>query len=352
MISAFFEQDQKITWTESLNQLNRAVLSSTFEHEILSFEEAKSLSDIYHGLSTTSEFNGTTLDRIQARDVLITRNLKLVRKISLSTRNTFRHVEIEDIFQSGTIGLIRAVEKWDPSREFQFSTYATWHIRQSISRFLLDNYSVIRIPIHLTDKISKVKSYLIQYLDFFECEPEVLEAADALEISENEYIQCRAALFEYESFEVEFKNNPIVFETLNYKQKTCEIYADPSNVIELGLLTDELFNVLDTLSDREAGVIAMRFGLADGFCHSLDEIGKFYGVTRERIRQIETKTMLKLRHPTRSILLREYLDFEESQWETKTLKYTRYPPVSGSDLDFDDLDTLEIISHDLYCGSW
>jgi RNA polymerase primary sigma factor len=350
LIGELFEQEQKITWTEGLNQLNRAALRSTFEHEILTFDEAKSLSDIYHGLSTTSQFNGTTLDSKSARDILITRNLKLVRKISLSTRNTFRHVEIEDIFQCGTIGLIRAVEKWDPSREFQFSTYATWHIRQSISRFILDNYSTIRIPIYLTDKLSKVKSYLIQYLDFFECEPEVLEAADALEISENDYIQCRAALFTYTSFEVEFENNPTLFETLNYRQGTCEIYADPSIVIELDFLSKELSNALDTLSEREAGVIAMRFGLTDGFCHSLEEIGNVYGVTRERIRQIETKTMSKLRNPARSFLLREYLDFEESQWESKPLKSTRYPSVSSIDLNFDDLESFDVVSPDLYCG--
>jgi len=352
LISELFEQDQKITWTESLAQLNRATIRSTFEHEILTFDDAKLLSDIYHGLSTTLEFNGSTIDSISARDILITRNLKLVRKISLSTRNTFRNVEIEDIFQSGTIGLIRAVEKWDPSREFQFSTFATWHIRQSISRFILDNYSTIRIPIYLTDKLSKVKSYLIQYLDFFECEPEVLEAADALEISENEYIQCRAALFTYKSFEVEFHNNPIFFETLNYRQETCDIFSDPSNVIELDFLNRELARVLDTLSEREAGVIALRFGLTDGFCHSLEEIGHVYGVTRERIRQIEAKTMSKLRNPARSFLLREYLDFEESRWESKILKSTRYQSVSHIDLNTDDLECFDVVSPYFYCGGW
>lgn len=344
------EERPKISWTEGLNQLGLRLHNSTFQHEILTFDEAKALSEIYHGTAAHFEFNGTTINSFQAREILITRNLKLVRRIALTLRNTFGDVEIEDIFQSGIIGLIRAVEKWDPSREFQFSTYATWHIRQSIFRFILDNYFTIRIPIYLTDKLTKVKSYLIQYIDFFECEPEALEAADALDISESEYHQCRAALFVYTSFEKEFETNPSYFERLNYSQESCEIFSNPSNVLELMQLSEELSNVLDTLSEREAGVIAMRFGLTNGTCLSLDEIGRVYGLSRERIRQIEAKTMTKLRNPARSSFLREYLDFEDSRWESQPLKITRNLADPLLDLDLDEVEIHVNVSHELYCG--
>jgi RNA polymerase primary sigma factor len=352
LIVDLFEDTEKISWSDALSQLNRTLIDSTFKHKVLAFEEAKKLSEILHGTTDETEFEGELLDTNQARDILITRNLKLVRKIALSMRNSFKDVDIEDLCQSGTMGLIRAVEKWDPSREFQFSTYATWHIRQSITRFTLDNYSTIRIPIYLSDKLAKVKSYLVQYVDFFDCEPETLEAADALEISESEYLVCRNALFSFTSFETELEANRSFLERQNYRQESCELFIDPARSIELSLLSDELSNILDTLSEREAGVIALRFGLTNGCCYSLEEIGKVYGVTRERIRQIEAKTMSKLRNPARSQFLLDYLDFEEARWESKAIHtkdpYYSYPPEGDSE----DHDSAGFVSHELYCGGW
>ena len=350
MIKDLLEQTDNHPWSDSLQQLNNALLQSTFEHKVLTFEDAKKLSDLYRRISNQSEFEGIYLDRNQAREILIMRNLKLVRRIALSMRNHFNHVEIEDLFQSGILGLIRAVEKWDPAREFQFSTYATWHIRQSITRFTLDNYFQIRIPIYLSDKLLRVKAYLTQYIEFFEFEPETLEAADSLEITEDEYLTCREAIFSFISFEKEVESNSLFLETLNSRQESCELFTDPSKYLELELLSQDLFRILNTLSEREAGVIALRFGLVGGKCHSLDEIGKVYGVTRERIRQIESKTMSKLRHPARTEILHEYLDFEEARWENPLARRRnlRMPNFMHEDLEEDE--GLVIVSSDLYCG--
>lgn len=352
MIDFLLEEGQKRTWHESLSQLNVDFPASIFDHKVLSFEEAKKLSDIYRGCSDDNIFDQNFLDSNQAREIFILRNLKLVRRISLIMRNAYENVEIADIFQSGIIGLIRAVEKWDPKREFQFSTYATWHIRQSISRFILDNYSPIRIPIYLIDKLSKTRNYLVQYLDFFEIEPGPLEAADALEISEAEYLNNRSALFSYLSYESELEKNPLFYETLNSRVRACELYSDPQNIIELDLLAEDLHRILDTLSDREAGVIALRFGLIDGLCQPLEVIGKIYGVTRERIRQIEGKAMSKLRHPARSELLREYLELQDARWEAGIPAHRRLVDANTDFYESAEDSLLRIVSSELYCEGW
>jgi RNA polymerase primary sigma factor len=352
LIDFLLEESQKRTWNESLSQLNVAIPRATFDHKVLSFDEAKRLSEIYRGCSNDQTFEQVSLNSNQAREILILRNLKLVRRISLIMRNTYKDVEIEDIFQSGVMGLIRAVEKWDPGREFQFSTYATWHIRQSISRFILDNYAPIRIPIYLTDKLARIRNYLVQYLDFFEFEPEPLEAADALEISEAEYLNHKSSLFSFVSYESELQKNSLLYETLNSRDGGCELYSDPQNFIELNFLTEDLHRILDTLSEREAGVIALRFGLIDGVCRPLEDIGKVYGVTRERIRQIEGKTMSKLRHPARTELLREYLEIVDARWETSIPARKRHFDASADVYELDEELSIRIVSSELYCEGW
>jgi RNA polymerase primary sigma factor len=352
LIEDLMSQDEFIPWSESVHKLNSKLLDSTFNHSILSFEDAKQLSEILKGTSVTNEFEGIAITPQMARELLIRRNLKLVRQIALSMRNTFNNVEIEDLFQSGTLGLMRAVEKWDPDREFQFSTYATWHIRQAISRFTLDNYYTIRIPIHLVDKLVRVKRYLIQYIDFFNCEPEVIEAADALEISVSEYLNCREAIFFYSSYESELQRNPGVIEGVYIQLEKCELFGNPSDIVDFNLLSEDLNAILSTLAEREAGVIALRFGLVNGKCHTLDEIGKIYGVTRERIRQIESKVMAKLRHPARSELLREYLDLAEGSNESRVAKLG-ISTNTDIELDWDcDSDCWEILNRELFCGGW
>jgi RNA polymerase sigma factor (sigma-70 family) len=347
-----YEEHNRKTWSESLREINQAFSENFFKHEVLTFDEAKKLSEIYRGCSEDNEFQGKVISSDQAKEIFVSRNLKLVRRIVLVMRNTFEQVEMSDLFQSGMLGLIRAVEKWDPDREFQFSTYATWHIRQTITRFTLDNYVPIRIPIYLADKIIRVKNYLTQYIDFFDFEPDATEAADALDMTEDEYLNCREAMFSFVSFEDSFESSRLYFETSNFREPHCEIYSDPANSLSYHFLAQELHSVLDTLSDREAGIIALRFGLATGACHTLEDIGQIYGVTRERIRQIEAKTMSRLRHPSRSDHLREYLDINDPRWEANNGIQASQGESELDVLETENENYPAIVSHELYCGGW
>lgn len=274
--------------------------SKLFSHPILTYEECKELSEVM--------VSGNAEEALAAKQKFVLCNLKLVRQIALGYRKTYSSVEIEDLFQMGVIGLIRATEKWDPSREFMFSTYATWWIRQSLTRNATDFGSLIRIPVHMKERIYKVEEYLENYSEFFGFDSEDLEAADALQISEKEYLQIKEAIFSFTSMNsIIGRNSELTLEIVNPNIEESD-FCDPITLVERGTFVEQLNSVLDTLSEREAGVISRRFGVNCDGPMKLDDIGKIYGVTRERIRQIESKCMTKLRHPSRSQVLKDYLD--------------------------------------------
>jgi len=288
--------------------LNEKLDARLFQHPILSFERCRELSEIINA--------GDEKNADAAKKEFVACNLKLVRQIALGYRKTYPEVEIEDLFQMGVIGLIRATEKWDPLREFMFSTYATWWIRQSITRNATDFGSMIRIPVHMKERLDKVQSYLENYFDFFGFDPEPLEAADALQINEMEYKQIRESAFSFVSLrKVLDSSSELSVGVINSNFESKSI-CDSLRLIEWDNFVEQLNNVLATLTEREAGVVAMRFGINSDAPMTLEEIGKIYGVTRERIRQIESKAMTKLRHPSRSLVLKDYLagfDFEVHQ---------------------------------------
>lgn len=290
---------EKSPWAIAAETLNEMLEARLFNHQILTYEECKELSDII--ASDNAE------EALAAKQKFVMCNLKLVRQIALGYRKTYPSVEIEDLFQMGVIGLIRATEKWDPSREFMFSTYATWWIRQSLTRNATDFGSLIRIPVHMKEKIYKVEEYLENYNEFFGFDPEDLEAADALEISEKEYLQITEAIYSFSSIHSITNRNSELSCNVVYPNIQESDFCDPSSLIERNMFVEQLNNILDTLTEREAGVISRRFGVNCDGSMTLDEIGKIYGVTRERIRQIESKCMTKLRHPSRSRVLKDYL---------------------------------------------
>ena len=267
------------------------------------FAEEKLNSNMKMTVTLRGDLEWIAEDGRRAKNHLLEANLRLV--VSLAKRYTGRGMLFLDLIQEGNLGLIRAVEKFDYTKGYKFSTYATWWIRQAITRAMADQARTIRIPVHMVEVINKLARVQRQMLQDLGREPTPEELAKELDMTPEKVVEVQ-----------KYGREPISLHTPLGEDGDSE-FGDliedseaivPADAVSFTLLQEQLDSVLDTLSEREAGVVKMRFGLTDGQPKTLDEIGKVYGVTRERIRQIESKTMSKLRHPSRSQVLRDYLD--------------------------------------------
>lgn len=286
-----------------LNAEQEVELAMRIEAGLFAEEKYNSLTVAKQKTKDGRELSAVARDGRRAKEHLLSANLRLV--VSLAKRYTGRGMQFLDLIQEGNLGLIRAVEKFDYTKGFKFSTYATWWIRQAITRAMADQARTIRIPVHMVEVINKLARVQRQLLQDLGREPTPEELAAELDMTPEKVVEVQ-----------KYGREPISLHTPLGEDGDSEfgdLIEDTEAVVPLdavanAMLLSTLESVLVSLSEREAGVIRMRYGLGDGIPKTLDQIGENFGVTRERIRQIEQKTMAKLRHPARAQLLREFLE--------------------------------------------
>ncbi|WP_280233102.1 RNA polymerase sigma factor [Nocardia cyriacigeorgica] len=301
-VRAYLKQIGKVAL---LNAEEEVELAKRIEAGLFAAEKMREFAEQGEKLpvATRRDFNWIIRDGNRAKNHLLEANLRLV--VSLAKRYTGRGMAFLDLIQEGNLGLIRAVEKFDYTKGYKFSTYATWWIRQAITRAMADQARTIRIPVHMVEVINKLGRIQRELLQDLGREPTPEELAKEMDITPEKVLEIQ-----------QYAREPISLDQTIGDEGDSQLgdFIEDSeavvavDAVSFTLLQDQLQSVLETLSEREAGVVRLRFGLTDGQPRTLDEIGQVYGVTRERIRQIESKTMSKLRHPSRSQVLRDYLD--------------------------------------------
>ncbi|MCR2800896.1 RNA polymerase sigma factor [Microbacterium sp. zg-Y818] len=286
-----------------LNAAEEVELAMRIEAGLFAEEKLSHMSASEKSSQLGLDLQWVARDGHRAKSHLLGANLRLV--VSLAKRYTGRGMQFLDLIQEGNLGLIRAVEKFDYTKGFKFSTYATWWIRQAITRAMADQARTIRIPVHMVEVINKLARVQRQMLQDLGREPTPEELSRELDMTPEKVVEVQ-----------KYGREPISLHTPLGEDGDSE-FGDliedteavvPADAVGFTMLQRQLESLLDSLSEREAGVIRMRFGLGDGQPKTLDQIGDTFGVTRERIRQIESKTMAKLRHPSRSQSLRDYLE--------------------------------------------
>jgi len=301
-VRAYLKQIGKVAL---LNAEEEVDLAKRIEAGLYAAERLRQADEANEKLTTQMrrDLRWIVRDGERAKNHLLEANLRLV--VSLAKRYTGRGMAFLDLIQEGNLGLIRAVEKFDYTKGYKFSTYATWWIRQAITRAMADQARTIRIPVHMVEVINKLGRIQRELLQDLGREPTPEELAKEMDITPDKVLEIQ-----------QYAREPISLDQTIGDEGDSQLgdFIEDSeavvavDAVSFTLLQDQLQSVLQTLSEREAGVVKLRFGLTDGQPRTLDEIGQVYGVTRERIRQIESKTMSKLRHPSRSQVLRDYLD--------------------------------------------
>jgi RNA polymerase primary sigma factor len=301
-VRAYLNQIGKVAL---LNAEEEVGLATRIEAGLYAAERVSRAEDVTEKLSPQlrRDLRWIVRDGERAKNHLLEANLRLV--VSLAKRYTGRGMPFLDVIQEGNLGLIRAVEKFDYAKGYKFSTYATWWIRQAITRAMADQARTIRIPVHTVEVINKLRRIQRELLQDLGREPTSEELAKEIDITPERVLEIQQYAREPISLDqtIGDEGDSPLGDFIEDSEAVLAV-----NVVSFTLLQDDLRVVLATLSEREAGIVRLRFGLTGGQPYTLDQVGQVYGVTRERIRQIESKAMAKLRHPSRSQALRDYLD--------------------------------------------